>query len=916
MSERPWAVSGESAGSWKDRALLGGKALALAQLRHLGFTVPAFHVVTTRALEEALRDADLLEHGRQISQRAAHADHSQRTALAGEWRRAVEALPIPRILNEAIREIHAESFPDECVFAVRSSAACEDGIDHSFAGIFESFTNVRGIDELFSAVRRVWASMLGEKALSYAAQRNLVLDASAMAVIVQTMVEPSVSGVMFTCDPVSGSGESIIVNACRGEGTALVDGQATGVVYILPKRTAGEAVANPSATAVRQPPAPACDELIPAHQRRILLQAGLALENQLGRPQDIEFCFDQQGNLHLLQSRPVTGGPKPTTRRTPDPTASRDDGRLVWDNSNIVESYAGITLPMTFSFIRQAYAIVYHCFAEVMGIPTQVVRDNRETFENMLGLFHGRVYYNLANWYRLISLFPGYAYNRQFMEAMMGVKEKMPEGRPAEHRPWWRRWLVDLPALIGLIVRIAWRFLFIERTVQQFERRFDSNYAKWSRLDFEAMPAHEIMKNYVMMEKAMLWNWRAPIINDFFVMIHYGLLRSLCAKWCHDEKATLQNGLLCGIGNVQSTEPARRILRLAHLAIQNPSLRMAISERTPEELPQFVRSDTRFANFAAEFEDFLERFGLRCTDELKLESRSYLDDPGRVFQVIKNYLARGDVPASAIDDATKGQAKTREATEHQVEETLRGQRHYWLRRTVFRHVLANTRRGIRNRENMRLARTRIYGVLRSMLRAIGRQWHEAGILADTHDVFYLTLDEVWGYIRGTTVTTDLRGLVRVRRAEYDRFRDVPSMRPDNRFETRGTVHHGNPFRRETDATAPSATVPRLRGIGCCPGIVSGRAQVVRSPHEVHEFTGNILIAESTDPGWVAIYPGFSGILVERGSVLSHSATVARELGIPTIVAVTGLTQAVTPGQWLRIDGLSGTIELLEDRPSE
>ena len=75
---------------------------------------------------------------------------------------------------------------------------------------------------------------------------------------------------------------------------------------------------------------------------------------------------------------------------------------MIWDNSNIIESYSGVTTPMTFSFIRRAYSIVYHCFAQVMGISPRVVEQNADTFNNMLGLFHGRVYYNLKNWYRLV----------------------------------------------------------------------------------------------------------------------------------------------------------------------------------------------------------------------------------------------------------------------------------------------------------------------------------------------------------------------------------------------------------------------------------------------------------------------------------------------------------------------------------
>ena len=257
----------------------------------------------------------------------------------------------------------------------------------------------------------------------------------------------------------------------------------------------------------------------------------------------------------------------------------------MWDNSNIIESYYGVTSPMTFSFIRRAYSIVYHCFAEVMGIPPRVVHEHRDAFDNMLGLFRGRVYYNLKNWYRLIRLFPGYRYNSRFMESMMGLKDPLLLEEETERPGLLRRWFVELPALIGLLVRSGWNFLRIRSRVDGFERHFRSHYDDWAKVDFDSMPPHEVMAAYNRLEDALLWNWKAPIINDFYVMVFYGVLRKMCANWCGDETGALQNGLICGEGGLHSDEPAKLLIQMAGLAGDNEAASQTHFRRSSRVAP-------------------------------------------------------------------------------------------------------------------------------------------------------------------------------------------------------------------------------------------------------------------------------------------------------------------------------------------
>ncbi len=139
--------------------------------------------------------------------------------------------------------------------------------------------------------------------------------------------------------------------------------------------------------------------------------------------------------------------------------------------------------------------------------------------------------------------------------------------------------------------------------------------------------------------------------------------------------------------------------------------------------------------------------------------------------------------------------------------------------------------------------------------------------------------------------------------------------PAERFETRGAVYLGNGF----ESTVPAATGDgerlngeglngeSLKGIGCCPGIVRGPVRVIRDPRGAHLRPGEILVAERTDPGWIMLFPAAAGILVERGSLLSHSAIVAREMGIPAIVSIPNLTRSLADGQWIEMNGSTGEV---------
>lgn len=890
------------AGSWTGG--LGGKAANLAILESLDLPVPPWYAITTAAFQQATGGL-----------RERIAAHLAEERPASEVRAWILAIPLPAGLEEEIAAAHAARIGEDAYVAVRSSAAGEDAAGESFAGLHDSFLFVRGRESVLEAIRRVWASAYNDRALTYRRAKGIPFEGIAVAVVVQRMVEARTSGVLFTANPNNGSVHEVVISSLWGAGEGLVSAGLDADTYVVDKETleASESVTNKAEQLIldREAGSGLVRLAVPEEMRerssltpdevQTLARLGIAVERHYRRPQDIEFAVDAEGKPFLLQARPVT---------TVEELGPAAGNRWIWDNSNIIESYSGVTSPMTFSFIRRAYTIVYHVFAEVMGIDARTVKANREVFENMLGLFRGQVYYNLFNWYRLVRLFPGFNYNKSFMESMMGVREATSmEKEPAPPASGLQRYTVELPALLRLVGRSTRNFLRIRRIVGDFQAHFRAHYQRWSALDFRAMQPHELAALYREMEEKLLWEWKAPIINDFFVMVFYGTLKKLCASWCGDESGSLQNDLICGEGGIESTEPAKELMRLAAQARQRPELRRLLLERPPEELAREIPSDPRFADFAAGIARYLDLYGFRCPNELKLEELSLRDRPAFLYQILRNYLAMED--PSALDTAAmeEREQRIRRDAEARAFAAVRAKRGLLPKAWIFRRVLENARLGVKNRENLRFARTRIYGLLREMLRAVGEDFAEAGLLDHAGDVFYLTLDEVWDYVKGRAVTTNLRGLAALRREEFDAWRRMDP--PADRFETFGLPYHRNLYRGRPRAAAP--TEPGvLRGTGCCPGIVTGPVKVLRAPTEDARLDGEILVAERTDPGWVPLYPSVSGLLIERGSILSHSAIVAREMGIPTIVGIAGLVSTLRTGQVVTMDGAAGTVRISED----
>ncbi|AOG08050.1 PEP/pyruvate-binding domain-containing protein [Bosea sp. RAC05] len=748
-------------------------------------------------------------------------------------------------------------------FAVRSSGRDEDGSSHSHAGQFLSLLEIAAPD-VPAAALKVWRSGSTESLRAYRASRGLDPAGGAPAIIVQRLVRARAAGVAFSADPVAGRRDRFVISAIAGLGDRLVGGEADGDDYVL-DASGHTVLQGPEAGVLTATDLAALGGLI----ARVAAVRGSA--------QDLEWAFEED-QLFLLQARPITTGLREPT--LPDPMVT------IFDNSNIVESYPGLVSPLTYSFAQYAYARVYRRFVALLGVAPGRISESAPVFDNMLGRVDGRVYYNLVNWYRALALLPGFSLNRAHMETMMGVSEPLPAVISASIGPPPARGFAKVAefARMGRAgFGLAFEAMRLKRTIRGFYARL--NGALRVRPDaIAAMPLSALATEYRTIEAGLLDRWDAPLINDFLCMIAFGASRKLLERWCGPEGIEIHNAVMIGQGDIVSAEPARRIAAMGALAAGKPKLIEALQRG------DLVASKGDPA-LAREIDAYLAKFSDRCTEELKLESITLDQDPAPLLAAIaaaaltpRAAHVRGEDGAAALDRVLK---------------------EFPVRRRIAHLVMGWARDRVRDRENLRFERTRIFGHARRVLVAMGRQLAALDAIEAPRDVFLLTVPELLGAIEGFGTTADLKGLVATRKAEMARAAERPD--PPERITVTGAAGLSSAVAAASAATPAGAPETIRKGTGCSAGLVRARARVIRDPRRDALVQGEILVARHTDPGWIAVFSNASAIVVERGSLLSHSAIVAREMGIPCVVGLKGALDWIVDGEMISVEGASGEV---------
>ncbi|QJT83051.1 phosphoenolpyruvate synthase [Kosakonia sp. MUSA4] len=874
--------------------LLGGKASNLLWLTANDYPVPAWWIVPANVV------AALLCSDETLKQRLAHLSAlpvdtplAQIEMLAAPLRTRIEQLVLPDELAEVLASLDAEPF-----WAVRSSCSDEDSGSASFAGQMDSFLFQRGQQQLGHALRRVIASAWSSRAIAYRLQKRMPLSGIRCAVIVQQMVAGEVSGVLFTAHPVSGSRRTMLISAAWGTGEGVVSGQCETDEFSVPlhgdeithhighKTTAivFDQQSGSGTTEIALDDEQADAASLTTQQLLALRDTGARIAQQKRCPQDIEWTF-RDNQLYLLQTRPITHLPKESI----DPADA-----LICDNANIQESYCGITTPLTFSFARAGYATVYEQTLRLVGCSAKESNARKPITDNMLSLVRGRIYYNIQNWYRALLLLPLFNMNKSDMEAMMGLED--PVDIVQDKKLSLREKIVGAPAMLRMAVRVQYAQLTLAPRIRQFLKRYEQAQAQVDRDNLHTKSPYELIRLLKYLDREVLERWTAPIINDFYVARYNGKVARVLKKFWPEESARISAELLTDDTVLISTEPTRKLLAMSQYARARPALMEKILHDSGAHL--LPRLKTFDPDFYQQCIDYINLYGDRTAGELKLESMTLRQDPAWLFTVLRNYLNSGSTTTKAKGNAQAAGQIFNYLLEQGGKSTL----------ARFKRHLKTLRKAIRNRETMRFTRTRLFALYRDIYLQLGQQLALEGVIASQRDIFWLTREEIYQAQEGTAIQTCLGPLIEQRRAEYESYREQEE--PAHHFFITQTLFQQQSCRYPYAEKRVTTDEAELKGSGCYPGKVQAKVRVVFSPENADDLSGKILCTVRTDPGWAPLFPGLSGLIVERGSMLSHSAIVAREMGIPAIVGVPKVTQRLQDGETIVMDGTSGSIARL------
>ncbi|WP_432987643.1 rifamycin-inactivating phosphotransferase [Dactylosporangium sp. CA-233914] len=851
-------------------AVVGGKGAHLGALSRIdGIRVPAGFCVTTDAFRRIIAEGPSIE-GRLDDRldELSRLDPDDREAIrtrSAQIRRIIEGNAIPGDLAAAITRALAQ-FGEQAAYAVRSSATAEDSPTASFAGQHDTYLNVVGPAAILQHVSWCWAALFTERAVIYRQRNGIDHRTVHMAVVVQRMIRPEASGILFTADPVTGNRKVASVDAGFGLGEALVSGLVNAdVIKVRDGEVIAKAIAAKQRAIHARPAGGTREEAIEAERQRRpaltdaqavrLAQLGRRIEAHFGCPQDIEWCLTGE-DFHIVQSRPIT-------TLFPVPPAGDRDNHVylsVGHQQMMTDAMKPLGLSMwqltAMAPMLEAGGRLFVDATRRLASPT-----SRAGFLELMGKSDPLT----ADALRTI-LDRG--------DFVASLPDAGPGGPPPGRAP---APIETDPAIVTELIERS------QASIAALRR--DVRTARGPALfDFlrEAFEEHKRVLGDPLSVQAIMAGMEATWwLND--------KLR----EWLGETNAA-DTLTLSAPGNITS-EMGLALLDVADVIRPYPDvvafLRDVGDEGFLDELPKLAGgTEAREA-----IEAYLDKYGMRCVGEIDITRPRWSERPSTLVPVILDNV-RNFEPGAAERRFEQGQQEAEKKTQ-EVLERVRARPDGERKAGEVERMIERVRTFIGYREYPKYAIVSRYFVYKQALLAEAERLVRARVIRELEDVFFLTFQEFHDVVR--TNRADDR-LIRRRK---DVFRSHQALTPPRVLTSDGEAIAGV-YRR--DDVPPGALV----GLPVSAGTVEGRARVILDMAEADLEPGDILVTPHTDPSWTPLFVAIAGLVTEVGGLMTHGAVIAREYGLPAVVGVVDATRLIPDGQRIRLHGTGGYVEML------
>ncbi len=666
-----------------------------------------------------------------------------------------------------------------------------------------------------SAVEKVRESK--KLIVDYLAENKNALVNGEMKVIVQEMVDAEYSAVLFTANPQSQLNEAVLVIG-RGLGTGVVEDKVDVTTYYWNKT-------DKSFYYEKKEDSPVVDRDLLEE----IFSIGDKVQKLFDEYMDVEISIKGR-EIFILQARPIT---------------TIEEGRdIVLDNSNISESYPGISLPATESFAKVVYYQAFKSCVEILAGQGKTLDSLEETFKIMVGAANGRMYYQISNWYSLLKVLPFSKRIIPIWQEMLGVDEKEISGAD------------KVKASFGTKVKIGINFgrlmITTPKEMEKLNEYFIEVFPRYKEKLQKTNDNLELLELYKDARDTIGSRWGITLINDMYAFLYTSL-----AKKKHGVE----------LGHIQMIESLKPVKALDRLVI--------VAQECGVESNEYIRARL----------EYLEGYGDRSFEELKLETQTMNTNPKLLDEYVKASL-------SSIEELYKSEESfINKDTLHKPDTNEKEA-----------YFITRAKKGIYNRELSRMNRTRLFGFVRELLRKLGSNLADEGKIQDVEDIFWLYLEEIENCCQEEIF---MERLISNRKLEYEGYKKLPGY---SRLVFRNSIVNKKIVNLEKEGRNRGKSI--LQGVPSSKGIVSGQALVVENPSLNIDTKGKILIADITDPGWVFLIKNSKGIVTQRGSILSHTAIITRELNKPSVVGVAGVMESIKTGDYIRVNGEEGIVEII------